>query len=178
MLRVSPVPPTSAVFEIAIAASLFMSALIITSLAIVVAFPEEVISPVRLALVVTLPDVRLDAVPDTLVITPDAGVPRAGVTSVGRVANTAPPVPVSSVRAERRLALDGVPMKVATPEPRLVIPVPPLATGSVPDTPVASAIFAHVGLLFVPVFVSACVDVVLLPNLLKTVVLDAYTISP
>ena len=60
--------------------------------------------------------------PVALVKTPDAGVPRAGVTRVGLVANTASPVPVSSVKAERRLALDGVPKNVAIPEAKLVIP--------------------------------------------------------
>ena len=66
-----------------------------------------------------------------LVKFPDAGVPRAGVTRVGLVANTASPVPVSSVKAERRLALDGVPKNVTTLVPRLVTPVPPLATATV-----------------------------------------------
>jgi hypothetical protein len=64
------------------------------------------------------------------------GVPRFGVVRVGLVANTAEPLPVSSVRAAAKLAEDGVPKKVATPEPKEVIPVPPLATGSVPVTPV------------------------------------------
>ena len=61
-----------------------------------VAFPTEVMGPVRLALVVTFPAVNPDAVPVTLVITPEAGVPRAGVTRVGEVANTKAPEPVSS----------------------------------------------------------------------------------
>jgi hypothetical protein len=52
------------------------------------------------------------------------GVPNTGVTNVGEVAKTAEPVPVSSVKAERRLAELGVARKVATPVPR-------------PDTPVA-----------------------------------------
>ena len=43
--------------------------------------------------------------------------PSTGVTSVGVLANTAAPVPVSSVSAEARFALDGVPRKVATPVP-------------------------------------------------------------
>ena len=51
----------------------------------VVALPDETMWPVRFALVVTVPAVRLAAVPDALVITPDAGVPRAGVVSVGAV---------------------------------------------------------------------------------------------
>ena len=65
---------------------------------------------------------------------PLAGVPNAGVTKVGDVANTKAPVPVSSVTAEAKFAEDGVPRNVATPAPREVIPVPPLATGSVPVT--------------------------------------------
>ena len=58
------------------------------------------------------------------------------VVKVGVVPNTSAPEPVSSVTAAARLALDGVPRKVATPVPREVMPVPPLATGSVPVTPV------------------------------------------
>ena len=53
---------------------------------------------------------------------------------VGLVANTNDPDPVSSVTAAAKFALEGVPKNVATPVPRLVIPVPPLATGSVPVT--------------------------------------------
>jgi hypothetical protein len=62
--------------------------------------------------------------------------PNTGVTRVGLVASTTEPVPVSSVRAAARFALDGVPRNVATPVPSAVIPVPPLATGRVPVTPV------------------------------------------
>jgi hypothetical protein len=61
--------------------------------------------------------------PVVLVNTPDAGVPRAGVTNVGEVANTKAPVPVSSVTAAARLADNGVARNVATPVPK-------------PDTPV------------------------------------------
>jgi hypothetical protein len=46
---------------------------------------------------------------------------------VGLVANTAPPVPVSSVRALLRFAEDGVPKKVATFDPK---PDMPVATGN------------------------------------------------
>ena len=49
--------------------------------------------------------------------------PIIGVTNVGVLANTADPVPVSSVNAARKFALDGVVKKVATPVPK-------------PDTPV------------------------------------------
>jgi hypothetical protein len=45
---------------------------------------------------------------------PDVGVPRIGVTKVGLVANTFAPVPVSSVNAAARFALDGVAKNVAT----------------------------------------------------------------
>lgn len=77
--------------------------------------------------------------PVTLVMTPLAGVPNAGVTNeaeliVGEVPKTKAPVPVSSVTAEARFALEGVPKKVAMPAPKEVIPVPPLATGRVPVT--------------------------------------------
>jgi hypothetical protein len=65
----------------------------------------------------------IEAVPVRFVTTPLDGVPKAGVTKVGEVAKTAEPVPVSSVKAERRLAELGVARKVATLAPR-------------PDTPV------------------------------------------
>ena len=52
--------------------------------------------------------------------------PITGVTSVGVVANTAEPVPVSSVKAVRKLALLGVAKKVAIPVPN---PLTPVATG-------------------------------------------------
>ena len=53
--------------------------------------------------------------------------PRIGVTSVGVVANTAEPVPVSSVKADRKLALLGVAKNAATFPPN---PLMPVATGS------------------------------------------------
>jgi hypothetical protein len=74
--------------------------------------------------------------PVALVKVAEAGVPRVGVTKVGELANTKAPEPVSSDTAEARLADDGVPRNVATPVPKDVIPVPPLATGKVPVTPV------------------------------------------
>ena len=49
------------------------------------ALPVEVIWPVRFALVVTVPAVKLAAVPVRLVATPDAGVPKAGVVNIGEV---------------------------------------------------------------------------------------------
>jgi hypothetical protein len=74
--------------------------------------------------------------PVQLVKSPLAGVPNTGVTNVGLVANTSAPEPVSPVTAAAKLADEGVPKKVATPVPKLVMPVPPLATGKVPVTPV------------------------------------------
>lgn len=52
--------------------------------------------------------------------------PITGVTRVGVVANTADPVPVSSVKAVCKLALLGVAKNVATPVPK---PLTPVATG-------------------------------------------------
>jgi len=49
--------------------------------------------------------------------------PIMGVTSVGVVANTFAPVPVSSVKAANKFALDGVAKNVATPVPKLDTPV-------------------------------------------------------
>jgi hypothetical protein len=68
--------------------------------------------------------------PVQLVRVPEVGVPKSGVTKVGLVANTAAPLPVSSVSAAARLALLGVPNQVAMPVPKLVMPVPPFATGN------------------------------------------------
>ncbi len=81
-----PAPDVNPVRTLAITAALVK----------VVAFPIEVTSPVRLALVVTFPEVRPDAVPEIFVPTKTEGVPRDGVTRVGDVANTRLPDPVSS----------------------------------------------------------------------------------
>jgi hypothetical protein len=94
-----------------IPAEALMSSLTITPEAIDVAFPTEVTSPVKLALVVTLLAVNAVAVPVIFVPTKADGVPNAGVTSVGLSDSTLDPVPVEDVT-----------------------PVPPLATGKVPLT--------------------------------------------
>jgi hypothetical protein len=65
-----------------------------------VALPTEVTAPVKLAFVLTLPAVSPAAVPVIFVPTSVDGVPKFGVTSVGLVANTKEPVPVSSVTAD------------------------------------------------------------------------------
>jgi hypothetical protein len=63
----------------------------------------------------TAPAVRPEAVPVMFVPTNALGVPRAGVTKIGEVLRTTEPVPVEEVT-----------------------PVPPFATGSVPETPVVN----------------------------------------
>ena len=80
--------------------------------------------------------------PVALVRMPDVGVPSAGVTKVGDVANTSAPDPVSSVTTAAKLALVGVPKKVATPAPRPETPVDmgrPDTLVSVPDAGVPNA---------------------------------------
>jgi hypothetical protein len=70
--------------------------------------------------------------PVQLVSVPLAGVPSKGVTSVGDVANTKAPLPVSPVTVAARFALLGVPRKVRTPVPVVVVdgepPAPPPIT--------------------------------------------------
>jgi hypothetical protein len=109
-----------------------------------------VTAPVKLALVVTLPAVKPEAVPVMFVPTNADGVPKAGVTRVGEVAKTKEPVPVSSVTAEIKFALEGVARKVATPVPRPETPVligKPVALVKTPLAGVPSAGVTKVGLL-------------------------------
>jgi hypothetical protein len=83
-------------------------------------------------------------------ISPLATVPNAGVTKVGLVANTKKPVPVSSVTAERKLALEGVPKKVATFDPNPDMPVDtgnPVQEVRVPDAGMPNAGVTKVGLV-------------------------------
>lgn len=70
-------------------------------------------------------------------------VPAAGVI-VGPVPNTSEPEPVSSVTADAKFALEGVPKNVVIPVPNEVMPVPPFATGSVPVTAVVNEMFVIV----------------------------------
>jgi hypothetical protein len=73
--------------------------------------------------------------PVALVSVPLVGVPNAGVTSVGLVANTSAPEPVSSVTAAAKFALVGVAKNVATSVPKPEMPVDtgrPVALVSVP----------------------------------------------
>ena len=113
-----------------------------------VALPTDVTAPVKLALVVTLPAVRPAAVPVMFVPTKAEGVPKSGVTSVGLVANTNAPVPVSLVTAAAKFALDGVARKVATSAPRPETPVEigrPVALVRVAEEGVPSAGVTSVG---------------------------------
>lgn len=71
----------------------------------------------------------------TLLIVVAVAAPRTGVTNVGDVANTRAPVPVSSVTAAIKLALDGVARKVATPVPKPVIPVTGIAVAVIDPLP-------------------------------------------
>ena len=113
-----------------------------------VALPTLVTAPVKLAFVVTLPAVRPAAVPVMFVPTSALGVPRAGVTSVGLVANTNEPVPVSSETAASKLAEVGVAKKVATPVPKPLTPVligKPVALVKVADVGVPKTGVTNVG---------------------------------
>jgi hypothetical protein len=148
---------------------------------------ERTVLPEPVEVVTPVPPLATGRVPVTpvvsgrpvqLVSVPEVGVPSRGVTSVGEVAKTSRPEPVSLEIAAARLAEDGVARNVATLAPRpetpvemgrpvafvsvanegtpmlgvtstgevertllfepveVVTPVPPLATGSVPVTPV------------------------------------------
>jgi hypothetical protein len=86
--------------------------------------------------------------PVQFVSVPDEGVPSAGVTNVGLVANTNAPEPVSSVTAEARFADEGVARKVATFAARPETPLEignPVQFVSVPDEGVPSAGVTRVG---------------------------------
>ena len=69
-----------------------------------------------------MPDVNPVAVPVQFVRTPDVGVPSRGVTRVGEVANTALPVPVSSVSAVSKFDELNEPNEVAFPD-EVIAPV-------------------------------------------------------
>ena len=77
-------------------AAVAISANTITPDPILVALPTLVTSPVKFAFVVTLPAVRLAAVPLQFVNTPAEGVPISGVVNDGEVPKTKAPEPVSS----------------------------------------------------------------------------------
>lgn len=106
--------------------------------------------------------------PVALVSVAADGVPRFGVTSVGDVAKTKEPVPVSSVTAVIKFALDGVASQAAIPVPNPLTPVEigrPVAFVSVPLAGVPRTGAISVGPLFkttvepVPVVVAALMAV-------------------
>ena len=78
--------------------------------------PEAVVEPVPPLATGSAPVTPVvSGNPVALVSVPLDGVPSAGVTKVGLLANTSAPEPVSSVTADARLAELGVAKKVATP---------------------------------------------------------------
>ncbi len=91
--------------------------------AIDVALPTDVITPVRLAFVVTLPAVKPAAVPEMFVPTSAVGVPSAGVINVGEVEKTrlVEVVPVAPAAVKPDILLNAA-------IPALVAFVPPSAT--------------------------------------------------
>jgi hypothetical protein len=89
----------------------------------VAALPTLVTPPVKLAFVVTLPAVKPAAVPEMFVPTSAVGVPRSGVISVGEVENTrlVEVVPVAPAAVKPDILLNAA-------IPALVAFVPPSAT--------------------------------------------------
>jgi hypothetical protein len=72
--------------------------------------------------IVNVADVAGAVMATLLTLVADA-TPNVGVTSVGLVANTKEPEPVSLVTADAKLALEGVAKNVATPDAKPLIPV-------------------------------------------------------
>jgi hypothetical protein len=76
--------------------------------------------------------------------------PNTGVTNVGVLANTNAPVPVSSVTAARKLALEGVAKNIATLAPSPLMPVDtgkPVQFVNVPDWGIPRIGVANVALV-------------------------------
>ncbi len=99
--------------------------------------------------------------PVAFVSVPEDGVPRAGVTKVGLVANTNAPVPVSPVTAAAKFEEEGVARNVATLAPSPSTPVDignPVAFVRTPDAGVPRAGVVSVGDVSV-LFVRVCVPV-------------------
>jgi len=100
--------------------------------------------------------------------TPEVGVPKSGVTSVGLVANTSAPDPVSLVTAAAKFAEVGVAKNVATPDAKPLTPVAigrPVQLVSVPDAGVPNVGVVRTGLVNVLlVSVSVPVKVTSVPD--------------
>ena len=107
--------------------------------------------PKKVATPVAKPDTPVEiGRPVQLVRVPEDGVPNAGVTSVGEVANTNAPVPVSSVTAVIKLADDGVAKNVATPAAKPETPLEigrPVQLVRVPEPGVPNTGVMKVGVL-------------------------------
>ena len=102
--------------------------------------------------------VHAEMLPDATV--PSVGVDNVGAVIVGDVANTAEPVPVSSVNEARKFALDGTARKVAMPVPKPDTPVPtgnPVQLVKTPEAGVPNAGVTKVGLVNKSVLVSCLV---------------------
>jgi len=114
----------------------------VSSVKAVAKFDEEGVAK-KVATLAARPDTPVEiGNPVQLVSVPDDGVPRAGVTRVGLVANTNEPDPVSSVTADAKFADDGVVKNEVTPAPAPVsVPalVVTVAKLNVPDPFVTSA---------------------------------------
>jgi hypothetical protein len=99
--------------------------------------------------IVNVADVAGAVMATLLTLVADA-TPNVGVTSVGLVANTKEPEPVSLVTADAKLALEGVAKNVATPVPRPETPVEigrPVQLVNVPELGVPRTGVVNVGLV-------------------------------
>jgi hypothetical protein len=154
---------------------------------------ERTTAPVPVEVVTPVPPLATGSVPVTpvvsgrpvaLVRTPEDGVPNAGVISVGLLAKTKAPEPVSSVTAEARFALVGVPKNVATPVPSPETPVDigkPVAFVSVPlaGVPRTGAVnMGEVSVLLVSVSVPASVASVPEVGRVSAVVPETVSVVP
>ena len=119
--------------------------------------PVEVVTPVPPLATGNVPVTPVvNGNPVALVSVPEAGVPKAPP------ANNNAPVPLSSVTAAARLALEGVAKNVAIPVPRPLIPVDtgrPVALVSVPEVGVPNAPLNRTGAPAEPVFTASAVAI-------------------
>lgn len=105
-------------------------------MAISVNVPVFTVSAVVRVAFVTAPAVRLAAVPDTFVITPDAGVPSAGVTNVGEAPKL---VSEELVTPELSVAPDSVPAAAVTVMFALPLKLTPFMSLALTSTVAVSA---------------------------------------
>lgn len=119
--------------------------------------------------------------PVQFVNVPEVGVPNTGATKVGVFANTKAPEPVSSETADAKFALDGVPKKVATPEPRPDTPVEigkPVQFVNVPEAGVPSAGVVSVGLAIVGEIRWSICWYTLVPSVQRAIFFPAGIVMP